>query len=425
VGTYVYPNFDQARPHTPLTINGQALTYDSNGNMLTGRGRTVAWDSSNRPTSVNGTVTFSYGPDGKRLRKAGPGATWMYYFGADAQLKMAAGQPDVWTKYPHPDVSKEGATVSFLHRDHLQSVRAITNATNGNEAQRYRTRAYGHQFWQKTAHFEHKRYIGERLDEETGLYYLNARYYDPQIGKFLSPDTWDPTLAGVGTNRYAYAGNDPVNFSDPNGHIREDGGYGHAGIVGAGDLGGLGGNGFGIYGSLGEQSYAQGRVPINPNTPPLTTSGSYTYSGSYTQYGYWGQNPQHGVGSTRTSVPADRVPGNIRSEVQSNSRGGVESVKKGDFGETSVRSRHDIGDKKTISDDGKRLRPDGLTETTLTEVKNVKRMSLTDQIRSYAAYARKTGRSMSLFTRSDTIMSTPLRNLIERGEINHSIIPGL
>jgi Spy/CpxP family protein refolding chaperone len=42
---------------------------------------------------------------------------------------------------------------------------------------------------------------------------------DPNYGRFLSPDTWDPILAGVDFNRYAYAGNDPINMSDPNGHL--------------------------------------------------------------------------------------------------------------------------------------------------------------------------------------------------------------
>jgi len=53
---------------------------------------------------------------------------------------------------------------------------------------------------------------------ETGLQYLHARYYDPLLGRFLSPDTWDPNLAGVDINRYAYVNNDPVNQSDGNGH---------------------------------------------------------------------------------------------------------------------------------------------------------------------------------------------------------------
>ena len=41
---------------------------------------------------------------------------------------------------------------------------------------------------------------------------------DPAFGRFISPDDWDPVLEGVWTNRYAYAQNDPVNKSDPNGH---------------------------------------------------------------------------------------------------------------------------------------------------------------------------------------------------------------
>uniref|UniRef100_UPI00138AFBBD RHS repeat-associated core domain-containing protein n=1 Tax=Inquilinus limosus TaxID=171674 RepID=UPI00138AFBBD len=66
-----------------------------------------------------------------------------------------------------------------------------------------------------------KGFIGEREDPEVGLVYLNARYYDPEIGRFISPDWWDPALPGVGTNRYAYSDNDPINKSDPEGHIAQ------------------------------------------------------------------------------------------------------------------------------------------------------------------------------------------------------------
>jgi len=47
---------------------------------------------------------------------------------------------------------------------------------------------------------------------------FRARYYDPALGRFLSPDWWDVRDPGVGTNRYAYSANDPINKSDPNGH---------------------------------------------------------------------------------------------------------------------------------------------------------------------------------------------------------------
>jgi RHS repeat-associated protein len=105
-------------------------------------------------------------------------------------------------------------SASFLHRDHLKTVRAITDAS-ANEAQRTVYRPFGDKASQATTYKEEKGFIGERHDAETGLMYLNARYYDPGLGCFVPPDWWDPDKEGVGTNRYAYAGNDPVNKSDP------------------------------------------------------------------------------------------------------------------------------------------------------------------------------------------------------------------
>jgi RHS repeat-associated protein len=106
----------------------------------------------------------------------------------------------------------------FMHRDHLASVRLITKM-DGTVQESSRYAAYGEP---KTVSSLSKGYIGERVDPETGLNYLNARYFDAALGRFISPDDWDPTLAGVGTNRYAYAGNDPVNKSDAKGHCFED-----------------------------------------------------------------------------------------------------------------------------------------------------------------------------------------------------------
>ncbi len=65
---------------------------------------------------------------------------------------------------------------------------------------------------------ETKAWIGERYDASPELMYLNARYMDPALGMFIQPDWFEVTDAGVGTNRYAYAANDPVNRLDPNGN---------------------------------------------------------------------------------------------------------------------------------------------------------------------------------------------------------------
>jgi RHS repeat-associated protein len=63
-----------------------------------------------------------------------------------------------------------------------------------------------------------KLFTGQRLDG-TGLYYYNARYYDPTIGRFISPDTVIPNLANPQCfNRYSYCLNNPLKYTDPSGH---------------------------------------------------------------------------------------------------------------------------------------------------------------------------------------------------------------
>ncbi|MEL7343949.1 MAG: RHS repeat-associated core domain-containing protein [Pseudomonadota bacterium] len=73
-----------------------------------------------------------------------------------------------------------------------------------------------------TAPEETKGWIGEHYDEDAGLQYLNARYYDPELGLFIQPDWWEVTRPGVGTNRYSYSFNDPVNLMDPGGNLATD-----------------------------------------------------------------------------------------------------------------------------------------------------------------------------------------------------------
>ena len=60
------------------------------------------------------------------------------------------------------------------------------------------------------------RYRGYYLDTETGLYYLQSRYYNPTVGRFLNADVYCDTGTSIlGTNMFAYCGNNPVNNADP------------------------------------------------------------------------------------------------------------------------------------------------------------------------------------------------------------------
>ena len=107
-----------------------------------------------------------------------------------------------------------------MHADQLGSVVTIRDATGSFEANRAYA-PYGKvsdEVEGLNVTVETKGFVGERYDTDSGLQYLNARYLDPELGMFIQPDWFEVTDAGVGTNRYAYSFNDPVNISDPGGN---------------------------------------------------------------------------------------------------------------------------------------------------------------------------------------------------------------
>lgn len=98
-------------------------------------------------------------------------------------------------------------------------------------------------------------------------------------------------------------------------------------------------------------------------------------------------------------------------------QGGAGPVRTGQAGEAWVRARYDIGDKTKIFVNGRGRIPDGITPTTVSEVKNVKTLSYTQQLRDYVEYARQTGRTFDLYVRRDTIPSKPLLRAVDRREL--------
>ncbi len=231
--SFVYPVGTAARPHAPLSLGANSFTYDDNGNMLSDGVRTLKWDNANRLSEVtNGAgakIVFTYGPDNARVSKYGAG-TDMLYPSKDAEIDASGSTvsngvyaANAYTRYPHLDIKMVGADPMFIHRDHLNSTRIVTDLS-GNVVESTAYASYGEPT--NASMTTQKGYINERHDPETGLLYLNARYMDPAFGRFISPDDWDPTLTGVGPNRYAYALNNPINLADPNGHSVGDNNYG-------------------------------------------------------------------------------------------------------------------------------------------------------------------------------------------------------
>jgi RHS repeat-associated protein len=104
----------------------------------------------------------------------------------------------------------------FYHPDHLGSTSYITDAS-GEVYQHLEYFAFGETFVEEHSNTDRTPYLfnGKELDEETGLYYYGARYYEPQVSVWLSVD---PLLDRyLNLSPYVYVANNPLNFIDPDG----------------------------------------------------------------------------------------------------------------------------------------------------------------------------------------------------------------
>jgi RHS repeat-associated protein len=213
MGTYSYPTPGAARPHAVTSAGTRSYCYNAIGQMTSRNGTPtqcngtqIVWNGDGKPSSI-GNVAFTYDGLGSRLKKTSGGQTTRY-IGGDYEIA-----PDgTVTKYLNGG-KQVGMSFFIHHRDHLGSIQVVTNSA-GTEVRRQKHKPFGDQHYVSGSHLESKGWIGER-EEETELVYLNARYYDPELGRFTAPDAL--VKPGQGMNRYAYALNNPVNLVDPSG----------------------------------------------------------------------------------------------------------------------------------------------------------------------------------------------------------------
>ncbi|MFZ0819218.1 MAG: RHS repeat-associated core domain-containing protein [Candidatus Acidiferrales bacterium] len=216
-----------------LTSNSNATyTYDSNGNTTSktnSSGTTnYTWDFENRLASValpgtGGTVTFRYDPFGRRIQKVltqGTSTTTTNYaYDGKNITETTDGSGNVVASYAQGEaideplaIQQSGAT-TYYHADGLGSITSLTNA-GGALAQTYTYDSFGNLVTSTGSVANPFRYTAREFDQETGLYFYRARYYDSWTGKFLSED---PIGFGGGVDFYRYAASNPIRFADPSG----------------------------------------------------------------------------------------------------------------------------------------------------------------------------------------------------------------
>jgi len=135
-------------------------------------------------------------------------------------------KPQEYDRSEFIDRFVEGAIgdITWLLSDHLGSTSVTVDAT-GNLLTSLKYTAFGE--IRSGDSLTDYQYTGQRNESEIGLYYYIARYYDPQLGRFISADTIIPEAgSSQAYDRYAYVNNNPINFNDPSGHRACDDYYG-------------------------------------------------------------------------------------------------------------------------------------------------------------------------------------------------------
>jgi RHS repeat-associated protein len=172
------------------------------------------------------TLTYTYDAAGRRIEKKYDGLTVLkYVYDGDQCIAEYDAGSNLRRKYLYGPCIDEPicmieTTVSpsatyYYHFDGLGSVTALTNAS-GNTVEVYEYDVYGRVGASDANHPNRLMFTGREYDKETGLYYYRARYYNPQIGRFLQTD---PVGYQAGMNWYGYCGNNPLTYVDPSGAI--------------------------------------------------------------------------------------------------------------------------------------------------------------------------------------------------------------
>lgn len=218
----------------------RTLAYDAQGNVTTLGNLGFIYDYSDQPVVVSGTAnpgsgaangSYTYDGNLKRVKSVVNGKTIYNVYDASGKLVHVEDQnpsdggaverTDYLSAGGRPIVRMiAGQAFIYEHSDHLGSPVATTSQT-GAIISRERYTPFGETLDNPEILDNQGGFTGHIKDKATGLNYMQARYYDPVIGRFLSidPVTFMDQPYPQQFNRYAYTWNDPINANDPDGEF--------------------------------------------------------------------------------------------------------------------------------------------------------------------------------------------------------------
>jgi RHS repeat-associated protein len=225
-------------------------TSDANGNTIASASNTYQYDPLNRITNVNnGQVLIGYDGDGNRIKKTvvlnGTTTTTCYLVDdrnpsgyaqvVEEYQPIGLAQPSLSRVYNYglsliSQREASGATYYFVSDGH-GSTRMLMD-TNGGFVNAFTYDAYGTLITSNGLSQTAYLYCGEQFDPDLGFYYLRARYYKPDTGRFWTMDTFEGDQEGPQSlHKYLFCADNPISNADPSGHEIE--------MAGAVDIGGM------------------------------------------------------------------------------------------------------------------------------------------------------------------------------------------
>ena len=211
------------------------VLYDRNGNTTNytvgGQTALYVYDAEDRlvkQTGVGDDVTVVYDADGNRVQKTVGSTTTYYlvealnpsgYVQVMEERTALTGDPTVTYVYGLALISqKRGTTTNFYGCDGLGSVRYLT-AADGSVTDTYTYDAFGIQIGSTGSTPNNYRYTAQQWDAHLGMYYLRARYYRPELGRFWTIDSFEGSQSDpLSLHKYLYCKDNPANRMDPSGH---------------------------------------------------------------------------------------------------------------------------------------------------------------------------------------------------------------
>ena len=253
-GGSVRYTYDDAGNRATMTLDGETTSYlvDSDDRLLQAgdevfeydeAGRltrrlspeadvSYTWDAFGRLIEVDdgvNVVQYTYAGNGTRLTRTHDGVTTRYYHDLSMFLPhLHEAEIDDGSSVSTASFVWAGGSLAFVQvdttgyatlTDHAGSVLGLTGVAT-TQALRFDAFGAPEETPSLDDPFLWMGFTGEEADPVTGLIYLRDRYYDPRIGRFISPDSATPDpLQPESWNSYVYCENDPVNFIDPTGDI--------------------------------------------------------------------------------------------------------------------------------------------------------------------------------------------------------------